>query len=124
MIGPYSVQPLWAREDLGAMAMKGYSAFLKALLKPRIVSKEDTHGGVLALCRDAVDVFCSSSRLGNVNLGEVFIHAPDVGFHDESKADEWRCSVIVSSHHPRDQDVEWVFDFHQYIYIYINISSN
>ena len=35
-IGPYQVLPLRAREDLGAMAMKGYSAFPKvpALLEP------------------------------------------------------------------------------------------
>ena len=29
-IGPYQVLPLRARMDLGAMAMKGYSAFPKA----------------------------------------------------------------------------------------------
>ena len=36
LIGPYHVVPLRARVDLGAMAIKGYSAFLKApaLLKP------------------------------------------------------------------------------------------
>ena len=35
-IGPYQVLPLWARVDLGAMVMKGYSAFSKApaLLEP------------------------------------------------------------------------------------------
>ena len=35
-IGPYQVQPLWARVDLGAMAMKVYFTFLKApaLLEP------------------------------------------------------------------------------------------
>ena len=35
-IGPYQVLPLRARVDLGAMAMKGYSAFPKApaLLEP------------------------------------------------------------------------------------------
>ena len=35
-IGPYQVLPLWARVDLGAMAMKRYSAFSKApaLLEP------------------------------------------------------------------------------------------
>ena len=35
-IGPYQVLPLWARVDLGAMVMKGYSAFPKApaLLEP------------------------------------------------------------------------------------------
>ena len=30
LIGPYQVLPLRARVDLGAMAMKGYSAFPKA----------------------------------------------------------------------------------------------
>ena len=36
LIGPYQVLPLWARVDLGALAMKGYSAFSKApaLLEP------------------------------------------------------------------------------------------
>ena len=36
LIGPYQVLPLQARVDLGAMAMKGYSAFPKApaLMKP------------------------------------------------------------------------------------------
>ena len=40
-IGTYQVLPLWARVDLGAMAMKGFSAFPKTpvLLKshPEIV---------------------------------------------------------------------------------------
>ena len=37
LIGPYQVQPLRARVNLRAVAMKGYSAFLKApvLMKPR-----------------------------------------------------------------------------------------
>ncbi len=37
LIGPYQVLPLRTRVDLGAMAIKGYSAFSKApaLLKPR-----------------------------------------------------------------------------------------
>ena len=35
-IGPNQVLPLWTRVNLGAMAMKGFSAFLKvpALLEP------------------------------------------------------------------------------------------
>ena len=35
-IEPYQVLPFWARVDLGAMAIKGYSAFPKApaLLEP------------------------------------------------------------------------------------------
>ena len=36
LIGPYQLLPLWPRVDLGAMAIKGYSAFPKApaLLEP------------------------------------------------------------------------------------------
>ena len=30
-LGPYKVLPFWARVDLGAMAMKGYFVFPKAL---------------------------------------------------------------------------------------------
>ena len=30
LIGSYQVLPLWARMDLGAMAIKGYSTFPKA----------------------------------------------------------------------------------------------
>ena len=53
----------------GSMAMKEYSALPKAqlLLKPhhQIVDCHRTLvGGVLPLCRDAVGVFCSLSRLG------------------------------------------------------------
>ena len=57
--------PLTVREDLGAMAMKGYSAFPKdpALLEPH---HQIVCGMVLLLCREAVGVFYSSSRLGNV----------------------------------------------------------
>ena len=29
LIGPYQVLPLWGRDDLGVMAMKGYSTFPK-----------------------------------------------------------------------------------------------
>ena len=67
-IGPYQVLPLRARVDLGAMAMKGYSAFPKApaLLEPSpsdcLVSYPGhSLGGVLPLCREAVGVFYSSS---------------------------------------------------------------
>ena len=37
---PYQVLPLWARVDLGAIAMKGYSAFPKAfaILEPSLLS--------------------------------------------------------------------------------------
>ena len=72
-IGPYQVLPRRARVDLGAMAMKGCSAFPKApaSLGPHhpIVSchKLDTHGGggVLLLCRGAVVIFFSPCWLGN-----------------------------------------------------------
>ena len=70
-IGSYQLLLLWAKEDLGAMAIKGYSAFLKApaLLKPQhqivnVISKTFVVGGVLPLCRDAVSVFYSPSWLG------------------------------------------------------------
>ena len=62
---------LWARMDLGVMAMKGYSIFSKA---PELEPKHQTHfsviprslvkGGVLPLSRDAVGVLYSPSRLG------------------------------------------------------------
>ena len=37
LIGPFQVLPLWARVDMGVMAMKGFSAFPKvlALLEPQ-----------------------------------------------------------------------------------------
>ena len=67
--------PLRARVDLGAMAMKGYSAFPKApaLLEPhhQIVycHIQDTRWGVvLPLCREEVGVFYSPSRLGKTLL--------------------------------------------------------
>ena len=54
------------------MAMKGYSAFPKApaSLEPhhQIVRSRTLVGGVLPLCRSAVDVFYSPSRLGNLHL--------------------------------------------------------
>ena len=62
--------PLQARVNLGAMAMKGYSAFPKApaILEPRhqIASChfQDTHwGGSYPLCKEAVGVFYSPSWL-------------------------------------------------------------
>ena len=72
-IGPYQVLPFRARVNLGAMAMKGCSAFPKAAasLEPhhQIVWNhiQDTlwDGGVLPLCRTAVGVFYSPSRLGD-----------------------------------------------------------
>ena len=72
-IRPYQVQPLRAREDLGAMAIKGNSVFFKApaLLDPdhQIVLSRTIFEGALHLFRDAVGVFCSPSRLGH--LGKV-----------------------------------------------------
>ena len=72
LIGPYQVQPLRARVDPGEMAMKGCSVFPKAptLLRPQIrlfrgTSRALIGGGVLPLCRGAVSVFYSPSRLGN-----------------------------------------------------------
>ena len=62
--------PFRAKVDLGAMAMKGCSAFPKSpkSLEPhhQIFSLyQDTHWGTLPLCRGAVSVFYSPSRLGN-----------------------------------------------------------
>ena len=55
--------PLRARVELGAMAMKGCSVFPKAPA-PR---PQDTHCGVLPLCRGTVSVLYSPSRLGKWN---------------------------------------------------------
>ncbi len=70
--------PLRARVDLGAMAMKGHSEFPKAPalleLHHQIVYchiQDTPGGGVLPLCRCAVSVFYSPSRLDkavNVSL--------------------------------------------------------
>ena len=51
---------LKARADLEVMAMKGYSAFTKALtlLEPHL---RTLVGGMLPLCRDAVSVFYNPS---------------------------------------------------------------
>ena len=70
--------PGWARVNLGAMAMKAYSAFPKApaLLEPhhKIVwcyIQSHSLGGVLLLCRDAVSDFYSPSLLGCLKIGYV-----------------------------------------------------
>ena len=66
--------PLRARVNLGAMAMKGYSAFPKApvLLEPRhqIIKchVHDTRWGILPLCTGAVGVSYSPSRQGQIIL--------------------------------------------------------
>ena len=69
LIGPYQVLPRRNRVDLGAMTIKGYSAFPKtpALLEPhhQIAYCHTLFGGVLPLCRGAVCVFYSPSRLSN-----------------------------------------------------------
>ena len=64
--------PLRARVDMGAMAMKGYSAYSKSLSLPLLHHHIiDSHmqdirwWGVLPLWREAVGVFYSPSRLGN-----------------------------------------------------------
>ena len=94
MIGSYKVLPLRARVDLGAMTVKGYTAFTKgpALLVPyhHLVSYQDIRWGesylcaekqsvysttladwvtrlwmVFLLCWEAVSVFYNPSRLGH-----------------------------------------------------------
>ena len=70
LIGPYQVLPFRARVDLEVMVVKECSAFPKApaSLEPhhQIVKchTQDTPWGVLPLCREAVGVFYSPSRLG------------------------------------------------------------
>ena len=59
--------------DRGMMAINGYSAFPKApaLLEPSdglVLYPGHSLGGVLPLCRDAVDVFYSASWLGNMYI--------------------------------------------------------
>ena len=73
--GSYQVLPFWARVDLKVMAMEGYSAFLKAsaLLETSssgcLVSYPGySLGGVLPLCREAVDVFYSPSQMSHKRL--------------------------------------------------------
>ena len=68
-IGPYGVVPLRARVDMGAMAIKGYSAFPKApVLLETHHQKCDIQytrlGKSYPLCRGDISVFYSPSRLG------------------------------------------------------------
>ena len=66
-IGPSQVLPIQARVNLGAMAMKGYSAFPKDLALFSVVHRTLIEE-VLSICRDAVCVFCvfrSSNITGN-----------------------------------------------------------
>ena len=74
-IGPYQVLPRWAKVDLGAMTMKGCSAFPEdpALPEPhhqivKCISRTLMGKGVLPLCRSAVSVFYSPNRLGKVDI--------------------------------------------------------
>ena len=70
-IGPYGGLPFQARVDLGGMAMKGYSVFPKApaSLEPHLqivqCHIQESHCGVLPLCRGAVGVFYNLCRLGS-----------------------------------------------------------
>ena len=65
-IEPYQVLPLRARVDLGAKAIKGYSA------SDCLVSYRRTLvAGFLPLCREAVSVFYSPSRLGKTVFGDI-----------------------------------------------------
>ena len=73
-IGPYKVLPLRAGVDLGVMAMKDYSAFAEApgLLEPQhqtvLCHIRKFFAEELLLCRDAVSVFYSISRLGKQSI--------------------------------------------------------
>ena len=73
LIGPYQVLPIRTRMYLGAMVIKGYSAFPKAhgLLELQLFSaiSRTLVGWVLPLCREAVDVFYSPNRLGQLWRG-------------------------------------------------------
>ena len=68
----YQVLPLQVRVDLGSMGMKEYSAFAKALALLELhhyivlchILDTQWRGVVLLLCREAVGVFYSPSRLG------------------------------------------------------------
>ena len=70
LIGSYQVLPLWVRVSLGAMALKEYSIFLKALtlLEPyhQVVEChiQNIHWwGESYLCRNAVSVFYNPNQL-------------------------------------------------------------
>ena len=66
--------PFQARVDLGAMAIKGYSAspkpqyYWSLTVRMFSVISKTFVGGDLPLCREAVGVFYRVSRLG-INLG-------------------------------------------------------
>ena len=75
LIGPYQVLPFRARVNLGALAMKRYSAFPKApaSLEPyhQIVLchvQDSRWGRVFPLNRGAVGIFYSLIRLGNIYI--------------------------------------------------------
>ena len=80
LIGPCQVLPLQATVDLGAMATKGWSALPKApaLVEPYhqivLCHIPDTRWEwVLLLCREAVGVFYSHSRLGKQKWDRFFL---------------------------------------------------
>ena len=62
LIEPYQVLPRRARVDLGAMAMKECSVF--TIRRFSVISRSLIAWGVLPLCRCAVSIFYSPSRLG------------------------------------------------------------
>ena len=66
-MGSHQGEPLLARVDLCAMAIKEYSAFSRAatILEPHHQIVQDNSWKVLHLCRDAVGVFSSPSRQGH-----------------------------------------------------------
>ena len=80
LIGPSQMLLLWARGNLEAMAMKGYSAFLKApvLLEPHdqfvyCHIKTLIEGWGLIPRRDPVSVLCNFSRLSFITIVYLFM---------------------------------------------------
>ena len=73
LIGHYQVLQFWARVDLEARAINGYSAFAKLQHHWNFIIRLFSvisriligGGGLLLLCRGAVGVFYSTSRRGN-----------------------------------------------------------
>ena len=68
------MQPFWARVDLEAMAIRGTQHYLefqyKSLRWFSVISRTLIMGEeVVALGKDAVDVFYSSNRLGRSAVG-------------------------------------------------------
>ena len=84
-MGPYQVLPLPAKVDLGAMALKEYSTFLKApvFLEPYHQIGEE----VLPLCREAVGLFYNRSRLGKPLENQGRTHT----WHSSMDLSPWTC---------------------------------